>query len=353
MLTQMQREIELLSNMSHPNIIRLFDVFQDKDHVYLIMEFCRGGDLYDRLRARPKGRFSERRVATMMAKVLSAMCDRPRRAPPAEPSDLTGAPPPLLRRSAYMHSESIAHRDIKLENFIFESEGKDAQIKLIDFGLSKKFNPRQRMNLVAGTSYYVAPEVLRGSYTEACDMWSIGVVTFMLLSGKPPFNGRSDDEIMARVRECRYSFKDSIWGTISREARNFVRCLLEPDVNKRWTADMALQHPWLAYCRERRIPRPLAPEVVRKLQRFKHYSPLKRAALMAVAFALPPDTLQELRQVRIRAAAGGAEGQTHAHAAALPSSRPAPAARGPARSQARTALPAPSINRRFSRWTTT
>lgn len=153
----------------------------------------------------------------------------------------------MLSAVAFLHSRSICHRDLKLENWVLES-GKDvwSPLKLIDFGLSTHFTPGQRLSRVVGSSYYVAPEVLKKSYTEACDLWSLGVIVYMLLSGAPPFYGKNDEAIKASIVQGEYTFPHELFRDVSDEAMAFVSTLLSYNIEYRYTAEQALTHPWLA-----------------------------------------------------------------------------------------------------------
>lgn len=153
----------------------------------------------------------------------------------------------MLSAVAFLHSKSICHRDLKLENWVLES-GKDvwSPLKLIDFGLSTHFTHGQRLSRVVGSSYYVAPEVLKKSYTEACDLWSLGVIVYMLLSGAPPFYGKNDEAIKASIVQGEYTFPHELFRDVSDEAMAFVSTLLSYNIEYRYTAEQALTHPWLA-----------------------------------------------------------------------------------------------------------
>ena len=170
-------EIEILKNLDHPNIMRLYEVFQDEKYIYLVTELCEGGELFDEILAR--GMFNETDAAFILKQVLSAV--------------------------AYCHSKKVAHRDIKPENILIDNKDK-LTIKLIDFGTSQVFENEEKMELVMGSAYYIAPEILTGKYNEKCDIWSIGVILYILLSGKPPFNGDNDQVIMDKVKTGKFKF---------------------------------------------------------------------------------------------------------------------------------------------------
>jgi calcium-dependent protein kinase len=202
----LKREIEILREVHHPNIIRLIDIFEDQKYLHLITELCTGGELFDRIIAKTnsaEGHFSERDAAKLIRDILDAI--------------------------AYCHDvKQIVHRDLKPENFLFLTPADDSPIKIIDFGLSR--HDTQNLGVMktkVGTPYYVAPEVLKREYTKSCDVWSIGVITYILLCGYPPFYGDSDNEIFESVRIGRYDFPSPEWDDISRDAKDFIDSLLK------------------------------------------------------------------------------------------------------------------------------
>ena len=151
----------------------------------------------------------------------------------------------MLSAVTYMHEHNIAHRDLKLENWVLMTPNAWSDLKLIDFGLSTHFRRDEMMTRVVGSSYYVAPQVLKRSYTEACDLWSLGVIAYMLLSGAPPFYGASDTLIKQAIINGSYSFPTSLFKDVSEEAKHFVSGLLSYAPEYRMTARQALKHPWL------------------------------------------------------------------------------------------------------------
>ena len=146
---------------------------------------------------------------------------------------------------SYCHSKNIVHRDLKPENVMLEKEKSFDNIKLIDFGTAQVFDPSKKLNEQIGTPYYIAPEVLNKKYSKECDVWSCGVITYILLSGIPPFNGVTDSEIMAAIRKGKFNFNSAVWKKVSDDAKDFITQLLILDTEKRPSAEQALQHPWL------------------------------------------------------------------------------------------------------------
>ena len=138
----------------------------------------------------------------------------------------------------------MAHRDLKPENILIDVNNRGA-IKVIDFGTSHHYGkPTTNMHQMYGTPYYITPEVLHGNYTEKCDLWSIGVMLYIMLCGSPPFNG-SDDQIIHKVKKGNWTFRGQAWATISEEAKDLVTKLMEKNINDRLSAVDALQHPWI------------------------------------------------------------------------------------------------------------
>lgn len=225
-LDHLQREVELLRMMNHQSIMRMVDVFEDADHVHIVTDKYTGGELFDRIveRTTNTGCLDEFEAARIIKSVLEAVL--------------------------YIHKNGCVHRDIKPENLLFESKEEGSAIKLIDFGLSRMhYSHEGPMENAVGTAYYMSPECINGSYDKATDLWSIGVVTYILLAGYPPFNGTNDREIYTATLKGNLIFERRVWGGLSHMARDFVRRLLSRDASLRSTAEEALQHPWiLSHC---------------------------------------------------------------------------------------------------------
>ena len=170
----LEEELAILQTVDHPNIVKFDQCFIDHRYVHIVMEYCKGGELFDRIVAAQ--RFSERHAADIISQMLSSV--------------------------KHLHDRGIVHRDLKPENFLMDDTTENAEVKLIDFGLSKRFSEQsevERMHTVVGTPYYVAPEVLKGNYNKQCDIWSLGVILFVFLCGYPPFEGDNNKEIFRNV----------------------------------------------------------------------------------------------------------------------------------------------------------
>ncbi|CAM9097325.1 unnamed protein product, partial [Hapterophycus canaliculatus] len=277
---EMRNEIEILKRLDHPNIIRAIETFESDKEVYLIMKLCMGGDLHSR------APYSEKAAADIITKLLSA--------------------------TWYMHQQGIVHRDLKLENVVYESKARDADIYIIDYGLSKIVNTtEERMNEVVGTLYTMAPEVLNGgiTYDKSCDMWSIGVMAFVLLSGDMPFNFSTKQKLVKAVEEGSYEFSGRRWNRVSAEARrglDFIRHMMVKKPSERYNAGQALQHAWIQKYKPDDGHRPTSSgptvfdkadhdRVVASMKNFASYSKVKRTALMLVAYRSHPDELKAMR----------------------------------------------------------
>ncbi|KAF3494439.1 hypothetical protein DY000_02055631 [Brassica cretica] len=252
-IEDVRREVKLLKALSgHRHMVKFYDVFEDADNVFLVMELCEGGELLDRILARG-GRFPEADAKHILVQILSA--------------------------TAFFHLQGVVHRDLKPENFLFTSKNEDAVLKVIDFGLSDFSRFDQRLNDVVGSAYYVAPEVLHRSYGTEADIWSIGVISYILLCGSRPFYGRTESAIFRCVLRANPNFEDMPWPSISPIAKDFVRRLLNKDHRKRMTAAQALAHPWL---RGENPGLLLDFSIYKLVKSYIRASPFRRAALKAL-----------------------------------------------------------------------
>ena len=210
------KEVDIISGLDHPNIIKFYETYHDKYFFHIVMELCQGKEVFDNIANH--GFMSEKKVVNIIFKVLLAI--------------------------AHCHSRGITHRDLKPENILFESLKPDAEIKLIDFGLSRKYSKDEKMHTILGTPYYVAPEVLKGEYDEKCDIWSIGAMTYLMLCGDPPFTGSSNNEIFRKIVKNEVKFNPYKWKNISNSAKDFVKLCLNKNASERPSASKAVEHKW-------------------------------------------------------------------------------------------------------------
>ena len=216
----MRTEIEILKICQHPNIIRLYDIFENVDYIYIIMEYCPGGDLFSYLEKR-KFKIPEDRAVVIMKK----MCDA------------------VFYFQSYF---GVIHRDLKPENVLMTSDGEDGDIRILDFGLSKITTPNEKCTEPYGTLTYCAPEIILDEpYNKEVDMWSLGVMTYLMVSGRLPFNSEDENKIARQIAFDQPDFtKNSVWKSLSNECIDFIKKLLEKDAKKRMIIEDAIKHPW-------------------------------------------------------------------------------------------------------------
>ncbi|KAK1321441.1 CDPK-related kinase 3 [Acorus calamus] len=256
-IEDVRREVKILKALSvHKNLVKFHDACEDDLNVYIIMELCEGGELLDRILSRG-GRYTEEDAKVIVVQILSVV--------------------------AFCHLQGVLHRDLKPENFLFTTRDDNAPMKIIDFGLSDFIRPDERLNDIVGSAYYVAPEVLHRSYSMEADIWSIGVITYILLCGSRPFWARTESGIFRAVLRADPNFVDAPWPSVSPEARDFVKRFLNKDYRKRMTAAQALTHPWL---RDEQRPVPLDILIYKLIKLYLRATPFKRAALKALSKAL-------------------------------------------------------------------
>ncbi|KAK6916477.1 Protein kinase domain [Dillenia turbinata] len=267
-IEDVRREVKILRALTgHTNLVRFHDAFEDHDNVYIVMELCEGGELLDRILSRG-GKYSEADAKAVVVQILNVV--------------------------AFCHLQGVVHRDLKPENFLFTSKDENAQLKAIDFGLSDFVKPDERLNDIVGSAYYVAPEVLYRSYSTEADVWSIGVIAYILLCGSRPFWARTESGIFRAVLKAEPNFDELPWPTVSSEATDFVKRLLNKDPRKRMSAAQALSHPWIRNYNDVKVPLDIL--IFRLMKAYMRSSSLRKAALRALSKTLTVDELFYLRE---------------------------------------------------------
>ncbi|XP_065047360.1 calcium-dependent protein kinase 10-like [Musa acuminata AAA Group] len=264
-----RREIQIMHHLSgHPNVISIKGAYEDAVAVHLVMELCAGGELFDRIVQ--KGHYTERKAAEL-ARVIVGIVEA-------------------------CHSMGVMHRDLKPENFLFVNQMEDASLRTIDFGLSIFFQPGEVFNDVVGSPYYVAPEVLKKRYGPESDVWSAGIIIYILLSGVPPFWAESEQGIFEEVLHGKLDFQSDPWPSISESAKDLVRRMLVRDPSKRLTAHEVLCHPWVQI--DGVAPdKPLDSAVLSRLKHFSAMNKLKKMALRVIASNLSEDEIAGLKEM--------------------------------------------------------
>ena len=245
-------EINILSKLSHPNIMQIFEVFDDNTNVYIVSEYCKGGELFDIISK--KGSFTEKDACVIMKQLMSAIC--------------------------YSHQNNIVHRDLKPENILMDNDTDDLTIKLIDWGCAQTIKSAKQSKQADGTAYYIAPEVLKGEYDEKCDIWACGVIFYILLCGYPPFNGETDDEIYEAVLSGKFQFPEEDWDQVSQEAKDLIKKMLTKDPKKRISALYSMQDVWFKKNEEKsEYDKKLAKKVLNNMKKFKKHRILEKTII--------------------------------------------------------------------------
>eukprot|EP00921_Rhytidocystis_pertsovi_P016907 GHVQ01026633.1.p1 GENE.GHVQ01026633.1~~GHVQ01026633.1.p1 ORF type:complete len:391 (+),score=33.48 GHVQ01026633.1:161-1333(+) len=274
-LARLKREILIMKRMDHPSIIKLLDVYEDPERLYLVMELCTGGEFFDCIIKH--GHFSELYAAFVMKQLLSAC--------------------------AYSHSNNIMHRDLKPENLLLADSSFLSSLKVIDWGFAARCHGFHKFQSVVGTPYYVAPEVLFGNYTHSCDLWSIGVILYLFLCGYPPFHGKDNTEILRKVKQGEYCFDPRHWKGVSEDAKDLIRRCLTYDPRRRITALEALVHPWIqrfsqqGLTNEKILNSKIGSDLWKKFKKFQRFNKMKRLAVTCVAYQLSDNSIGALHDI--------------------------------------------------------
>ena len=259
-------EINILKIMDHPNILKIFEFYSSKESYSIITEYCSGGELFQEITE--NGPFNERYSAYVMYQILSSI--------------------------NYCHNMNIIHRDLKPENILIVDRNKNnfPRIKVCDFGTSKMVEKGAVQKKLVGSSYYIAPEVIKKNYNEKCDIWSCGVILYILLSGRPPFGGEDDGEIMRNVKKGKYDLESSPFNKCSKSVLDLIRKLLVMDKNKRISAQEALLHPWFKEQKAKELYNQIKDEnIIKKLlenlKKYKRNSVIQETALAYLVHNFP------------------------------------------------------------------
>ena len=260
-------EINILKKMDHPNIVKIFEFYTNKESYSLITEFCRGGKFYEEIRT--KAPFDEKYTAYVMYQIFSAIY--------------------------YCHSMNIIHRDLKPENILIVNRYKNnyyPNIKICDFGMATMAEKNKFQNQLVGSIHYMAPEVIQKKYNEKCDLWSCGVIMYALLSRRAPFGGEYNEEIMKKIEEGKYSLEFYPFNKISENAKDLIRKLLTKDVDQRISAQDALKHPWFKEQNSKELYNEILDEriiekLINNLKKYKKNSIIQETGLAYLVHNFP------------------------------------------------------------------
>ncbi|KAI3838188.1 hypothetical protein MKX03_024832 [Papaver bracteatum] len=268
-IEDVRREVQIMHHLTgHRNVVELKCVYEDRVSVNLVMELCGGGELFDRIIA--KGHYSERAAADLCRQMITVV--------------------------SFCHSLGVMHRDLKPENFLFLGDGEDSPLKTTDFGLSVFFKPGEVFKDLVGSAYYVAPEVLRRHYGAEADIWSVGVILYILLSGVPPFWGENEQGIFDAVLRGHIDFISEPWPSISGSAKELVKKMLRTDPRERISAVDVLNHPWVRVDGEA-SDKPIDIAVLSRMKQFRAMNKLKKVALKVIAENLSEEEIMGLKEM--------------------------------------------------------
>ncbi|CAN6353213.1 unnamed protein product [Urochloa humidicola] len=264
-----RREVAIMRSLpEHASVVRLREAFEDADAVHLVMEVCEGGELFDRIVSR--GHYTERAAAGVIRTIMEVVL--------------------------HCHKHGVMHRDLKPENFLYANTSENSPLKVIDFGLSVCFKPGDRFSEIVGSPYYMAPEVLKRNYGQEIDIWSAGVILYILLCGVPPFWAETDEGIAQAIIRSNIDFEREPWPKVSDNAKDLVRKMLDPSAYSRLTAQQVLEHPWIQNASA--APNiPLGEAVRSRLKQFTVMNKFKKKALLMVAEYLPAEELEAIKEL--------------------------------------------------------
>ncbi|KAI9121674.1 hypothetical protein K1719_008707 [Acacia pycnantha] len=267
-IEDVRREVEIMKHLpEHPNIVNLKDTYEDDNDVHLVMELCEGGELFDRIVAR--GHYTERAAAVVIRTIVEVV--------------------------QVCHKHGVMHRDLKPENFLLANKKETSPLKVIDFRLSMFFEPGERFNEIVGSPYYMAPEVLKRNYGPEVDIWSAGVILYILLCGVPPFWAETEQGVAQAIIRSVVDFKRDPWPKVSDNAKDLVKRMLNPNPQQRLTAQEVLDHPWLQNAQK--APNvPLGETVRARLMQFSAMNKLKKRALRVIAEYLSVKEVSGLKE---------------------------------------------------------
>ncbi|PNY01494.1 calcium-dependent protein kinase 17-like protein, partial [Trifolium pratense] len=268
-IEDVRREVQIMHHLTgQPNIVELLGAYEDKQSVHLVMELCAGGELFDRIIA--KGHYTERAAASLLRTIVQIVHT--------------------------CHSMGVIHRDLKPENFLLLNKDENAPLKATDFGLSVFYKQGETFKDIVGSAYYIAPEVLKRKYGPEVDIWSVGVMLYILLCGVPPFWAESENGIFNAILRGHVDFSSDPWPSISPQAKDLVRKMLNSDPKQRLTAYEVLNHPWIKEDGEA-PDTPLDNAVLNRLKQFRAMNQFKKVALKVIAGCLSEEEIMGLKQM--------------------------------------------------------
>ncbi|XP_074263761.1 calcium-dependent protein kinase 29-like [Silene latifolia] len=268
-IEDVRREILIMQHLSgQPNIVEFKGAYEDRNSLYVVMELCSGGELFDRIVA--KVSYSEKEAAVVFRQIVNVV--------------------------HVCHFMGVLHRDLKPENFLLVSKDENSALKITDFGLSVFIEEGKVYKELVGSAYYVAPEVLQRRYGKEIDVWSAGIMLYILLCGVPPFWAETEAGIFTEILKGKLDLESAPWPSISAEAKDLILKMLARDPKARITAAQALEHPWLKEGGEA-SDKPIDSAVLIRMKQFRAMNKLTKLALKVMAENLPDEEIKGLKQM--------------------------------------------------------
>ncbi len=265
-------EVQILAKMDHPNIVKYYETYEDEAYINIVMEYLQGEDLFKLISTQKNDNFTEKDIAEIISCILRAL--------------------------AYIHGQGIVHRDIKPENILFSKNSKYETLKLIDFGLSTVFKSDKRYRV--GSPYYMSPEVIEGIFSFKTDVWSVGVILYVMLTGNFPFKGKTNIEVFEQIKQKTSNFNHLNESKCSYLAKDLVLKLLNKNESKRLSVDEALHHPWFRIILNReKTSEKIDQEIIKSLTNFARKNLFQKEALFYIAKLSKEDEISKLKKAFI------------------------------------------------------
>ena len=269
-IQSLKNEIEILRSLDHPNIVKYFETYEDENYLHIVMEYIPGDNLFKVLTEKLNHKLTERQISQIMSCLLKAVL--------------------------FLHHNGIIHRDLKPENIVFSESGNYKSLKLIDFGLSIQQNAKKEKRRV-GTPYYMAPEMIYGNYVKASDVWSIGVIMYIMVTGKQPFSGRSKCDVLNKVRSGKYDIKSLYYSKCSNSVKDLIRKMLVTEPDKRMTVEACLEHSWFKqFENNNNVYLAFSDEIVESLRQFQNQNLLQKEIRFYLAKLFSDKEISKLKR---------------------------------------------------------
>ena len=262
-------EVQILAKMDHPNIVKYYETYEDEIYINIVMEYLQGEDLFKLISTKKYDNFTEKDLAEIVSCILKAL--------------------------AYIHGQGIVHRDIKPENILFSKNGNYETLKLIDFGLSTRFKSDSKYRV--GSPYYMSPEIIEGNFSYKTDVWSVGVILYVMLTGYFPFNGKNNNDVFHHIKQKTFNYKHLNESKCSQLAKDLVNKLLNKNESKRLSVEQALNHPWLKFFLNlNKTPEKIDDGIIKSLKSFSRKNLFLKEALFYIAKLSKDDEIVKLKK---------------------------------------------------------